>query len=102
MLTVKRIRYDGAEDIDYAARVLFYPAEGRGALSAGPTPHVGGRVTLVGTGAGSPDKFIDWDSGVIYVMNGAGSTVARYDLGNTPSINAAKETEVDVSGLKAA
>lgn len=101
MLTVKRISFDGAEDIDYAARVLFYPAEGAIAPSAGLTPHVGGRITLVGTGAGSSDKFIDWDSGVIYVMNEAGSTVARYDLGNTPSVNAAK-TEVDVSGLKAA
>lgn len=91
MLTVKHIRFDGAETIDHAERVIFYPddsCEGGGSRPA--VPHLRGVVTLVGATSGG----VDWHSGLIYVMNENGATVAKYDLGPGVSSNAADQLGV--------
>lgn len=76
MLTVKHIRFDGAETIDHAERVIFYPSENPDQKNT-PCPHWGGSVTVLEDG----DSF-DWRSGVIYVMNETGATISKYDLGD--------------------
>lgn len=80
MLTVKHIRFDGAESIDYCQRVLFNPSVNRGQLDT-PCPHWDGWVSLIDAIRG---RNIDYDSGIVYVMNEAGSTISKYDLGNNP------------------
>lgn len=83
MLTVKHIRFDGAETIDHAERVIFYPHADEGNLGSikGPmAPHRIGVVTAVGAISGG----VDWHSGTVYVMNENGATVAKYDLGPGP------------------
>lgn len=78
MLTVKHIRFDGAETIDHAERVIFYPDD---EAQVADSPHLSGVVTAVGAISGG----VDWHSGVVYVMNDNGSTIAKYDLGNHPN-----------------
>jgi hypothetical protein len=76
MLTIKHIRFDGAETIDYADRVIFYPSDNADQLNT-PCPHWGGLITAVGAISGG----VDWKSGVVYVMNDNGATIGKYDLG---------------------
>jgi hypothetical protein len=77
MLTVKHIRFDGAETIDHAERAIFYPNADAPEQRNSPCPHWGGCITVVPPSG----SHFDWRSGVVYVMNEAGSTVGKYDLG---------------------
>jgi hypothetical protein len=77
MLTVKHIRFDGAETVDVAERVIFYPSD-KADMSGTPTPYAGGSVSLVGARA----AIGDYHHGVVYVMNDKGATISKYDLGN--------------------
>lgn len=93
MLTVKHIRFDGAEEVDYADRVLYYPAiysedSNSGPLSSG----IGGTVTVVRSGIHS----IDHRDGTVYVMNGGGATVSKYVLG-VPTSPAEGAASPDIS-----
>lgn len=89
MLTVKHIRADGAETIDRAERVIFYPPTAQSAVN----PHDGGVVTAVGAISGG----VDWVSGTVYVMNEHGSTVARYDLGSRTTFEVPDDDALGVS-----
>jgi hypothetical protein len=76
MLTVKHIRFDGAEEIGTTSRVLFYPSDTMRMFPDAPNPHLQGMVTLV-----SPNGTTDIHGGIVYVMNESGKTVSKYDLG---------------------
>ncbi len=77
MLTVKHIRSDGAETTDHADRAIFYPNVEAPDQINSPCPHWGGCVTVVPPSG----PHFGWHSGVVYVMNANGATVAKYDLG---------------------
>jgi len=77
MLTVKQVRFDGAETVDVAERVIYYPSD-RADMRGTPTPYAGGAIALVKAGVADEIMFCD---GNIYVMNDHGATVAKYDLG---------------------
>lgn len=74
MLTVKHIRHDGAEAIDIARRVLWYPNEYPEASSPA------GLLTII---TPTNDSF-DIDCGTVYVMNDLGKTIGVYDI--TPGV----------------
>jgi hypothetical protein len=90
MLTVKHIRADGAETIDHADRVIYYPPHNYVTNELSPTPHEGGTLTVVGAISGG----VDWMSGTVYVMNENGSTVAKYLLGNRSNAEDALGTPI--------
>lgn len=91
MLTVKHIRFDGAESLDHADRVLYYPSD-QADVRDTPTPHAGGAVSLVKFGHAADGEH-GYHDGIVYVMNDRGATVARYDLGFGGRDSASNETK---------
>jgi hypothetical protein len=67
MFSVKHIREDGTEQIYAGSSVMYYPGSVGNAAS----------VTV-------PEAGCALYSGTVYVMNDAGSTVSKYDLGACP------------------
>ena len=67
MLTVKHVRLSGQEDLYQSVTVWYSPIENQ-------TPD--GRPAMITMDLGDP-----LTGGTVFVMNDAGKTVARYDLG---------------------
>lgn len=87
MLTVKHIEDTGHENIYPAARVSYQPRQVLESVNVGPN-------TL------APCVFIDTPKGdtvplgsfgVFYVMNEAGKTIAKYDMGAKPPLDEPKQ-----------
>lgn len=79
MLTLKHLAPSGSESIYEAAEVFFQPDESAGlAQPTGTAAHSLGIVSYKIDGTGI---FQGLTGGYVYVMNEAGSTVAKYDLG---------------------
>jgi hypothetical protein len=79
MLTVKHINMIGTETIITAKRVIFYQPNQQ--APATPNPHSGGMITIVPPVG---DVHEDIGDGTVFVMNDAGKTISRYDLGASP------------------
>lgn len=74
MLTVKQILSTGHEIVFEAARINYTP---------GSAEQETNEILIVGNSDGTTS--ISFLSGVYYVMNDAGNTVAKYDLGPEPA-----------------
>jgi len=71
MLTVKQVKYTGEENIFEASAVKFIQEDVSRECNGYPCV----RITLPGASAG-----IEIADGICYVMNEAGSTIAKYRL----------------------
>lgn len=78
MLTIKHCTPLGNEAIYETPEATFSPYGSPTDTDHSTTP-LTGSVWYVRTGAGG--ELIELRSGTVYVMNDAGSTVAKYDLG---------------------
>lgn len=84
MLTVKHIENSGSEYLVQARRVSFVPKYD---ASAGPkTEDNLDGVVLWMSESGFAEDAIRFYTGICYVMNDAGATVAKYDLGHQDSL----------------
>jgi len=81
MLTVKHMEVSGHENIYPAARVSYQPRHQRKAETMGEPDTVAACV-FIDTPKG--DTIPLGSFGTFYVMNEAGKTVAKYDLGGWP------------------
>lgn len=75
MLTIKHVEKSGHESLTPAETVCFDPAIGE----HGEYPN--GQVCAFGVPHPVSDGCDRYSSGIIYVMNDAGRTVSKYDLG---------------------
>lgn len=73
MLTVKQVLSTGVEIVFEASRVNYVPSS-----------TAGGTLETLFTENPDRSQSHSFLSGVYYVMNDAGSTVAKYDLGPEP------------------
>lgn len=78
MFTIKHCTPLGNESVIETPEVTFSPYEEVRDVDPLTTP-LTGSVYYIRTGSGG--EQIELRSGTIYVMNDAGSTVAKYDLG---------------------
>lgn len=81
LLTLKHVEASGHESVQQAHSVSFKP---KGYAPGGDTPTDRAQLEAFGcTGIGGPVDESGWccyGSGIVYVMNDAGSTVSKYDL----------------------
>lgn len=80
LLTIKHVEKDGHESIQQAHSVSFYPAR----ETEGGKPNDEAHLEVFGCteigGAVDEHGHCRYGSGVVYVMNDAGSTVGKYEL----------------------
>lgn len=74
MLTVKHIKPSGCESIHLATEVRYDCGSGEDSIASAPT-------IWIDTPSGDTQSVGSW--GTFFVMNEAGKTVARYNLGGT-------------------
>lgn len=80
LLTVKHIEASGYENIQQAHSVSFYPKKVSMEGTENPRDEfIAFGCTAVG-GATDEHGVCRYGSGRVYVMNDAGSTIAKYDL----------------------
>lgn len=72
MLTVKHIKLSGCESIHLATEVRYDCGHGEDSIASAPT-------IWIDTPSGDTQSIGSW--GTFFVMNEAGKTVARYNLG---------------------
>ena len=75
MLTVKHVKPSGCESIHLAREVRYDCGQGPESIASAPT-------LWIDTPSGETQGLGSW--GVFYVMNDAGKTVARYNMGGWP------------------
>jgi hypothetical protein len=84
MLTVKHMEVTGHENIYPAARVSYQPRQAVG------EPNILAPCVFIDTPKGDTIPLGSW--GTFYVMNEAGKTVAKYDLGGWPDPVGSKQS----------
>ena len=77
LLTIKHVEKDGHESIQQAHSVSFVPHDEESKVKKSRLDAFG--CTGQG-GAVDDDGCCSYSSGIVYVMNDAGSTVGKYDL----------------------
>ena len=101
MLTVKCIRVTGHEDVYPATRASYQPSleDGKPLPPNCASTKATAPCVFIDTPKG--DTFMAADAGSVYVMNDAGKTVAKYELGGWPGLDAGSLPMASVETLRA-